>query len=60
MVIINARLLFLMCNRYFEDLLLKFNFRLREKNIEKIKQNIEQIDDNDSDNDSDKIDFTIG
>ena len=38
-----------MCIRYFQNLMLKFNFRLKAKHIERIKRNL--IDD--------EIDFTI-
>ena len=38
-----------MCIRYFQDLMLKFNFRLKAKRIERIKRNLI----------ADEIDFTI-
>ena len=47
-----------MCRRYFQDLMLQFNLKLKAKRLNQIKRNlIKKIDDDDDDDDD--IDFSI-
>ena len=49
-----------MCRKYFEELMLQFNLKLKTKLINQIKHNlINENDNNDNDDDDDDIDFSI-
>ena len=46
-----------MCFRYFQDLMLQFNFKLKAKRLNQIKRNL--IDEINDDNDDNDVDFSI-
>ena len=45
-----------MCRKYFQDLMLQFNLKLKAKRLNQIKRNLIKKIDDDDDND---IDFSI-